>query len=1159
METFHPARFLSGLAGLLLFVSTSRALDQNGDGYDDLWALAHSAAALAPAADADGDGRTNAAEAVAGTDPRDAGSFVRVQDVTFLGPKSVRLRWASVPGKRYRVQASPDLATWQPIGAERIATGPQSELTLATDAPLVGTGIALSRWTGITSGGLTAVRSRVTNNTPPTSTATLGALTVPPTEPDLDAYGQWLRGWIVPPADAAYTFWIASDDQSELWLSTDQDPANRQRIARVTGWTNPEEWDRDAAQRSAPITLQAGRAYYFEALHFEGGGGDHLAVAWSGSAVGGDTPVVIGSQYLSATGTVLDQLGTARLFFRLQVDDVDSDADGLTDYDERIIGYDPTNPTTTPRVPDLSAALAALASRSAVTIGTSQPRAYEAGALPAQIKVFRSGGFSPLNVRYTVSGTATSGSDFVPLNGAVAVPVGARSATIDIAPLLDALLEPPETVILTLQADAAYDLGAPAQVTATIDDAPDVLYVAQLRAPADLRSGGYGTAAVRTAGNQLSSVVWLNFGNLTAPQLDTELYASDDGAAGPAVLTLPAGQVPTRDWPVAAAGGLTRAQILTALSEGRLWARVRSTAAPIGGELRGRLVAAPGWQAMPTPPPPSPAPATAANDGEAARFLIQSTFGPDAVSIARVRSVGYAGWIAEQQALAPTYHLPYFKTRVAELIARDGNDGYGTPRHEGWWQHAITAPDQLRQRMALALSEILVISQNSGLAGESEGVTTYYDMLLRHAFGNYRALLEEVTLSPMMGDYLSMIRNRKPDPVTGHEPDENFAREIMQLFSFGLSELHPDGTLRLGADGMPIPTYTQADIVGLAHVFTGWGPFYDPANPPRWGGDGEIADPESWFIWGWDPLRPMTLFGPQHDQQARRIVGGVTVPGNLTGQQRLALALDTIFNHPSTGPFVCKQLIQRFVTSNPSPGYVHRVTAAFNNNGSGVRGDLGAVVRAILLDPEARRTEPLGDYAFGKPIEPLLRQTRLWRAFPPPPATRPYPGDPRFFVHYVWEMEEQWPLMAPSVFNFFRPSFSQPGLIAAAGLYSPEFQILSETTSIYQANRHYTALNWGIWSNEPAGTGTSLNFDLSAPQSLLATPGQTHAQRQAALLDYLNVRLLGGTMSPFLRAQVQGAFDALPSWYGHDPDDELQRVRLAVYLVAVSPEFATQR
>lgn len=196
-----------------------------------------------------------------------------------------------------------------------------------------------------------------------------------------------------------------------------------------------------------------------------------------------------------------------------------------------------------------------------------------------------------------------------------------------------------------------------------------------------------------------------------------------------------------------------------------------------------------------------------------------------------------------------------------------------------WWQHALTAPDQLRQRMAWALSQILVVSQFGALDGEHEGITLYYDMLLDGAFGNYRDLLEKVTLSPMMGIYLSMMRNQKPDAVTGHEPDENYAREIMQLCSIGLTEMHTDGSYKLSDEGMPLPTYTQNDIVGLAHIFTGWSAHYDDADPPTWDGS-NVASRIDWFYWGWDSMRPMSFYAETHDTLDRTIVGGHTIAGS---------------------------------------------------------------------------------------------------------------------------------------------------------------------------------------------------------------------------------------------------------------------------------------
>lgn len=546
----------------------------------------------------------------------------------------------------------------------------------------------------------------------------------------------------------------------------------------------------------------------------------------------------------------------------------------------------------------------------------------------------------------------------------------------------------------------------------------------------------------------------------------------------------------------------------------------------------------------------------------ASRFLIQASFGPSSASIAELLSASsYSAWIDAQIGMAPTYHLPYVRHRINELLARSNgdNDGYQTPRQEAWWQYSLTAPDQLRQRMAFALSQILVISQDSSLDDDNDGVAAYYDILVRNAFGNYRQLLEEVTLNPMMGTYLSMIRNQKPNTSTGRQPDENYAREIMQLFSIGLSQLNTDGTLKLDSSGYAIPTYTQADIVGLAHVFTGWGPHYDGANPPK-RDNGTNETTSNWFRNGWDPIRPMSFYTAFGDLQTRTIVGGVTVPGTLTGYQRLTLALDTLFNHPNVGPFIGRQLIQRFVTSNPSPAYVGRVAAAFNNNGNGVRGDLGATIRAVLLDPEARGVESLANAQFGKLTEPLLRMTRLFRAFPPTP--RPYfaiSGDTRLFLNYINSMDEQAPLYSPTVFNFFKPGFAKPGQIAAAGLVSPEFQIFDEVTAMQEANRHYSLIYSNIFVGEPASTGTNMRIDMTEPLAILKTTGRTNAESQAALVDYYNQRLLGGNMSSFLRQKILDTYTSLPTSYTYSDANQLRRAQLGLYLVMFSPEYNVQR
>ncbi len=1149
------------LAGLVI-PSSQGQIDRNNSGMSDVWEAVYGVG-LDPHADLDGDGFTNLEESIAGTNPHDAQCYPRAADFRMVGPNRVAMQVPTVAGIFYQVEASADHETWHPVGAPLIGSGGTDIIEFDVINTFIGSTLSRSVWTELTTGGLTVFKDFVANQTPPPSLVeTIAALDIPQSDPNEDNFGQHIHGWLVPPTTGLYTFWIASDDHSELWLSTSSEPADKVLIAGVPGWTGYREWTKFPEQQSAPVFLEANRSYFIEVFHREWGGGDHLTVAWTRPDSDPDAREILSEPHFSSTGQSLDDLAgdEGRLVFRLRVYQGDSDGDGVTDYEEHILGLNPSSAATTPRQPDLAAAEQILDSPSQLTIGATVPRAYAEEGAAGQFTLYRAGSIEPLTISYSVAGTAVPGFDYAPLSGTVTLPAGARTAFIDVPPLLQAgAASPPRTVVVTLAADASYELGTPASATVTIDDAMDVLYVAQLRPADGVVSSGMGLGSVRRAGNALGSRVSLSFSGLAGEQLAAELLVSSNGVTGPVVLHLPLDQVPPMDWSFDPTHGLTSAAIIDALDNEQLWVRVRSSAYP-DAELIGQLQLAPGWDVMPEPPTPASAPATPDGDvGEASRFLAQATFGPTEDELVALLSSSYPDWIDAQLALPPTYHLPFVQHRRAELLDRDGNDGWYRSRQEAWWQHALTAPDQLRQRMAFALSQIFVISQLIALEGSHEGTTLYYDQLLEHAFGNYRDLLETVTLSPMMGGFLSMIRNQKPDPVTGHEPDENYAREVMQLFSVGLMEMHNDGSLRLDAEGMPIATYTQHDTVELAHVFTGWGAHYDYADPPRWS-NGNVADPSGWFYWGWDSMRPMSFYPDFHDTQERVLLGGVTVPAGTNGVLRMSQALDALFHHPNVGPFMARQLIQRFVTSNPSPGYIYRVASVFNDNGSGVRGDLGATLRAVLLDPEARAPSYRDSVSYGKPIEPILRITRLLRAVPPP-APFADDNDPRLFVNYQWSLPEQAPLMAPSVFNFFQPVYRQPGRIARAGLLSPEFQIFAEISAIRQANLNYIALNWGIWTQEPDSEGSNvvLQLDLDPLIAILDLPGLTPVEAQALLLDHLNDRLLFGAMSPELRADIEAVYASLPGWYDYSYNRQRRRVRLALYLILNSPEFFVQR
>ena len=347
---------------------------------------------------------------------------------------------------------------------------------------------------------------------------------------------------------------------------------------------------------------------------------------------------------------------------------------------------------------------------------------------------------------------------------------------------------------------------------------------------------------------------------------------------------------------------------------------------------------------------------------ESAQFLNQTTFGATEAEVQRVVSMGFEAWIDAEMAKPPSLQLPHLRALPPPQFPFQ----LQPDRADIWFRNVVNGDDQLRQRVAFALSEILVVSELGALVSLPFSLADYYDVLTRNAFGNYRDLMEEVTLHPSMGVYLSMLGNEKPDAALNIRPDENYARELMQLFTIGLVELNNDGSIVLDGQGQPVPTYDQAVIEGFAHVFTGW----------NYAG---FADFNLAFPTADNQTQPMQLYADFHDVGAKLLLGGTTLPAGQTGEQDLADALDNVFNHPNVGPFIALRLIQRLVTSNPSPDYVARVASAFNDNGLGERGDLAAVVKAILLDPDARPA--LRMELDGKIKEPLLRITQLWRAY----------------------------------------------------------------------------------------------------------------------------------------------------------------------------------
>ena len=534
----------------------------------------------------------------------------------------------------------------------------------------------------------------------------------------------------------------------------------------------------------------------------------------------------------------------------------------------------------------------------------------------------------------------------------------------------------------------------------------------------------------------------------------------------------------------------------------------------------------------------SDAPPSAA---DAARFLTQATYGASDASIGQVRSSGYSQWIDQQMILpAPPGHQADVEARLAQLKLSNPTATLNPQDfYYSYWDQAITGPDQLRQRMKLALSEIFVISLTDTNV-DARGAASYYDMLGANAFGNFRTLLEQVSLHPMMGVYLTWLGNQKEDPATGRNPDENYAREVMQLMTIGLSQLNQDGSVKTDNSGRALPTYTADDISGLAKVFTGYSYFSTaPSNGTFRGGSKNVDA----------TVRSMIAYPTFHSTSAKTFLG-VTIPASPVANPSgdLKIALDTLFNHPNVGPFIGKQLIQRLVTSNPSPAYVSRVAGVFNNNGRGVRGDMAAVVRTILLDPEARGASNAADVNFGKVREPMIRVANWARAF----GATSQSGEFLIPSTSANTSLSQSALTSPSVFNFFRPGYSPPNTrVGNAGLVAPEFQIVDEITVAGYLNTLQTTVDVGI-----GNTVNGARDVRSAYTAEIALADDT-----GALADRIGLLLMNGKMPAALRARIVEATNAisLPASGTTRTTALLNRAKLAAYMTMASSDYLVQR
>jgi uncharacterized protein (DUF1800 family) len=552
----------------------------------------------------------------------------------------------------------------------------------------------------------------------------------------------------------------------------------------------------------------------------------------------------------------------------------------------------------------------------------------------------------------------------------------------------------------------------------------------------------------------------------------------------------------------------------------------------------------------PAPPPTPPPVVPAVTKAEAFRFLNQATFGATETEAARLMALGnsstaYSLWIDAEIARPTSTLLPAVEAAYPNPVPPGFNIGsLNAPRIEKWFGNVLSGSDLLRQRVAWALSQIFVVSQIGALQNLPNATADFYDMLGRNAFGDYRRLLEDVTLHPAMGIYLSMLGNQKAVANTNLRPDENYAREVMQLMSIGLVELNLDGSVKLDSSSQPIPTYDQAIIEGFARVFTGW-KWACPSTNPNCTFTNTRAELAP--VPGYNQVLPMKLYATQHETGTKQLLSGVMLPSGQTGEADLQAALDNIAAHPNVGPFISKQLIQKLVTSNPSAAYVQRVATVFNNDGTGRRGNLGAVVRAILLDAEARPavTTASPPVAPGKVKEPLLRLTQFWRAYGARSVSGKT-GAARNFSGGVSGVFGQGPGLSPSVFNFYSPGYAPPGEIQTGGMVAPEMQLATEYLNTQVTNFFWTQANSRTVTQSATLNVDDMFIDTTEEIALMGDP--------AALVNRVAERLLGSasTMSSTLMqeavAQVQ-----------RSAATSATRVTDAVYFIATSPEYMLQR
>jgi uncharacterized protein (DUF1800 family) len=909
-----------------------------------------------------------------------------------------------------------------------------------------------------------------------------------------------------------------------------------------------------------------------------------------------------------------------------------------------------------------------------LTITADIPAAYEHNDTEAvtsgRVKITRTGGVVPATIYFTLSGSATvpglTDSDYrtestggSTLTGSISLGFGTTTVYVMIEPIQDVLNEYPESATVTIAPDGTtttsgrYTVGTPSSATVTINDATAIaahekLFVAYLTPVTGSSASGLGTMYLN--GPNTQARISIQRDGLRGNQSNTYMRYGGNGSSstelranlGTGNLTNVLYNIPDPAYTV-----YTGPQIVDALYQlGARWLYCTLDTSYSAAELSGKWVAQEGSTTFTAPadPPAITALTGASLERDVTRFLTQATFGPKRADIDNLitsinttfagdRIAGFNKWIDDQLALPQTrlydfawaadaqeWDILGININTEPTYVQNNSPAY-TNRRRAWWTVSTSAKDQLRQRAAFALSQIFVTSSVEGtVLAYHYGHCHYYDMLGSYATGNFRNLIEDVSKHPIMGQYLSSLKNRTifssngvdgiantDDDVVSINPDENYAREVMQLFTIGLVYRWLDGSLQLdSSNGQLKPTYNNADITNLAKVFTGWAFSKNNGNNGTTGARQNVIDNTSFTAntasrfhqSNWlNPMKNFDTVGttPYHDKRTKLVLGQTISPGG-TGQQDLTAALNILFNHPNVAPFISRELIQRFVTSNPSPGYIYRVAKKFENNGSGVRGDMKTVIKTILLDFEARTLSVAAGDRFGKQKEPIIRYTQLLRALGAHstmllsdmhnatdysnsgvyPTTTTYSqlanfpsGQTLFRYPDTNTTLTQTPLAAPTVFNWYLPDYNPGGAIATNGLVAPEMQITTETTTIASINYHNT-MSRGTGGQDVdelrGATDTTLDdvkIDMAALNAVYDGTSGTVADKTTAALDWLDTLLMAGDFKARYPAVTTPAnprnilIDAVAGMTDRTTTDS--RMRELLYLVLATPSYIHQK